>query len=138
MVDALNVDSIQVMQAVPWGIIIPALVSAMGLFKGGGSSGGAGGASAESMMSPEMKEMFNIHLARMKRQEPLYQDVMGMARGLLPTRYRTGMPYRPGDGGGSGAVDTGAGTGQGPNNPHGPDFNPTDPGSNPNPPPPRY
>lgn len=137
MVDVLNIDSIQVMQAVPWGFIIPALVSMMGLFKGGGSD--ASGAAAQ--MSPEMREMFNIQLGRIRKQEPLYQDVMGMARGLLPTRYRNSMPYQPGGGPGGGGVikdDTGQGTGQGPNNPHGPDFNPSDPGSNPNPPPPEY
>src|SRR5687767_11734989 len=44
--------------------------------------------SGQQPMTPEMREIMKTQLARMRQQEPLYQDVMGMARGLLPTRYR--------------------------------------------------
>lgn len=94
------IDAAPVLQAVvPWNLIVPALVSAVGMFTGGKS--GSTDAQMQNLMTPEMREMLQIQLQRMRGQEPLYNDVMGMARGLLPTRYRRA----------SGIVPTGAGSG---------------------------
>ena len=79
-------DSSPLLLGIAWNIIVPALISALGLFKGGGS--GTSGASADAMMTPEMRQMLQMQMLRMQQQQPLYNDVMGMARGLLPTRYR--------------------------------------------------
>lgn len=74
----------------PWNLIIPALTSLVGMFAGG--NGGSQSAQMQNLMTPEMREMLQMQLSRMRQQEPLYGDVMGMARSLLPTRYRTGRP----------------------------------------------
>lgn len=60
-----------------------------------------GGQSTTAPQTPEMREIMKTQLARMRQQEPLYQDVMGMARGLLPTRYRQAV----GDGRGHSSWD---------------------------------
>lgn len=80
----------EVFMAVPWAVIIPAAISALGMFMGNRG----GNQSADSMMTPEMRQMLQMQMQRMRGQEPLYRDVMGMARALLPTRYRTGRPAR--------------------------------------------
>jgi hypothetical protein len=67
-----------------WAAAVSALVPFIGsMLSNAFSSNGTG-----SQMTPEMREILRTQLARMRQQEPLYQDVMGMARGLLPTRYR--------------------------------------------------
>lgn len=88
-------DSAPLMMGVAWNLIVPALVSMAGMFMGNRDGSG------QQQMTPEMREMLKTQLARMRAQEPLYQDVMGMARGLLPTRYRVTQ----GDGRGGGAWD---------------------------------
>ena len=77
-------DSTPLMMGVAWAVVIPAIISALGMLKGSGG----GAADANAMMTPEMRDMMNIQRLRMQQQQPLYNDVMGMARGLLPTRYR--------------------------------------------------
>jgi hypothetical protein len=76
-------DSTPLLMGVAWNIIVPAIISAMGLLKGNG-----GQQTADSMMTPQMRDMLNTQMLRMQQQQPLYNDVMGMARGLLPKRYR--------------------------------------------------
>jgi len=70
---------------VPWKPISDALGFLMALF--GGRGGGSG---MPDLMTPEMRDILKMQTARMRAQEPLYGDVMAMARGLLPTRYRVG------------------------------------------------
>lgn len=68
-----------------WASALSALIPFIGpLLSGMFSSQGSG----QTPQTPEMREIMKTQLARMRQQEPLYQDVMGMARGLLPTRYR--------------------------------------------------
>jgi len=77
-----------------WGAIIPAAISVLGMMFGN-KGGGNQQQQMQNLMTPEMRELLQMQIQRMRGQEPLYQDVMGMARGLLPTRYR-GMGARPG------------------------------------------
>jgi hypothetical protein len=77
-----------------WNILIPALTTLAAMYFGGGKSGDPSAQQA-NLMTPEMREMLQIQLSRLRGQEPLYNDVMGMARGMLPTRYRGSMPRPP-------------------------------------------
>lgn len=71
-----------------WATIIPAALSVLGMMFGNKDGQG------QQQMTPEMREMLRMQMQRMRGQEPLYRDVMGMARALLPTRYRNAPPLR--------------------------------------------
>jgi hypothetical protein len=121
-VDQFNYDALPVYQAVAWNVIIPAIISAMGLIKGNG--GGTPG--ADAVMTPEMREILATQVKRLRQQEPLYGDVMAMARGMLPTRYRVGQHFS-----GANAPAGGPGAGYNPN-PHPGDYPGTQPKPGPN------
>jgi hypothetical protein len=76
------------------GAAIAAAISALGnMLFGGGSSRASSAAAAP--MPPEMRALINKQMQRMTMADPLYSDVLGMARGMLPTRYRGSMPRPP-------------------------------------------
>jgi hypothetical protein len=76
------------------GAAIAAAISALGnMLFGGGSSRASSAAAAP--MPPEMRALINKQMQRMTMADPLYSDVLGMARGMLPTRYRGKGPAYP-------------------------------------------
>jgi hypothetical protein len=55
----------------------------------GAMFGGGNNAQNQALqMPPEMRNILNVQNARMRFADPLYGDVVRMARGMLPTRYR--------------------------------------------------
>jgi hypothetical protein len=82
--------------ASPW---LQALFTLMGI----GLSAN-GGDIPKNPMQPEMNALLREQLGRLRAQNPLYSDALGMARGMLPTRYRGAGPAI---GGGPGASQPG-------------------------------
>lgn len=62
----------------------------------GGTIGGAMQGRNQSMApnsmatDPQMKELLDMMMGRVRKSEPLYDSVLAMANGLLPTQYQKG------------------------------------------------
>jgi hypothetical protein len=53
-----------------------------------GLFGGSKSQDSNPLMTPEMRQLLQVQVARTRAADPLYGDVMRMVRGMLPTRYR--------------------------------------------------
>ena len=64
--------------------ILPAIVSLLGMFKGGSTPA----QTSSATIDPDIQAMLASQRKRTTMQDPLFEAVTRMAMGLLPTQYR--------------------------------------------------
>jgi len=72
---------------------------------GNGSGSGSGSASGNPLLDEELRKALAMQSGRLQASEPLYDAILKMAGGLMPTQYQPRWPAAtppPGGGGGTG------------------------------------
>lgn len=91
-----------------WQLAIPILASIFAARSGNNNnSGGSNGTTGPQDLDPMLKQLLDMQGGRMQQSQPLYEAIMRMAMGLLPTQYQQpigGLPNGNRGGGGGGTV----------------------------------